>query len=84
MLSTINEKHHCRFLAQFGSFCNKEVSKVNRSEKDNRPLTEEESVFIEKLITENRKTIKNIIHNVLGEEYRQLAEDTIYEVYLLM
>jgi len=57
---------------------------VNRSEKDNRPLTEEESVFIEKLITENRKTIKNIIHNVLGEEYRQLAEDTIYEVYLLM
>lgn len=47
-------------------------------------LTKEESYFIEKLIKDNQKHIKNVIINTLGPENRYLAEDTINELYLLM
>lgn len=57
---------------------------MNTKQKVNRPLTADESVFVEKLIEDNKKAIKNIIYNVLGEDYKYLAEDTIYDVYLLI
>lgn len=57
---------------------------MNTKQKVNRPLTADESVFVEKLIEDNKKAIKNIIYNVLGKDYEYLAEDTIYDVYLLI
>ncbi len=57
---------------------------MNTKQKDNRPLSEEEVLFIEKLIIENRKIIKNIIYNILGERYKHHAEDAVCDVYLLM
>lgn len=57
---------------------------MDKKQNGNRPLTEEEAVFVENLILENSKTIKNIIYNVLGENFKYLAEDAITEVYLLV
>lgn len=47
-------------------------------------LTKEEADFVEKLITDNEKHIKNVVFNTLGAENRQLAEDCINDFYLLM
>ncbi len=47
-------------------------------------LTKDDALYIEQLIRQNDKYIKNVIYNTLGPENRYLAEDAISEFYLLI
>ncbi len=57
---------------------------MNKKRESKIVLTQEDACFIEKLIEENLRHMKNVIYNTLGQEYKYLAEDTINELYLLM
>ena len=57
---------------------------MNKKKVKDRPLTTEESIFIEQLLTDNKQYIKNIIYSELGDTYKYLAEDAIHDMYLLM
>lgn len=57
---------------------------MNKKRKGKIVLTAEDALFIEQLIEQNLKYIKNIIYNTLGANNRYLAEDTINEFFMLM
>lgn len=57
---------------------------MNNKKAKERPLTTEDSFFIERLLDDNKQYIKNVIYSELGGTYRYLAEDAIHDMYLLM
>lgn len=57
---------------------------MNNAEKREYVLTTEECEYIERLIIKNKTIVRTVIRTALGEEFEQLGEDCISELYLLM
>lgn len=57
---------------------------MNIKPKNKILLSQADACFIEKLIGDNKTLVKTIIYSTLGQEHKELFEDALNELYLLI